>query len=174
MNRLGNLKGARNMYLNDTVCRINEINWGKVGTVVSNEDADLGYEFLRRLALFYKNEGLRPQPPMFTNIAKLLGDTENEFPIAMYCNPEVLEFVDDYQYLKKIFEFYIQLSIFVEKNPEYTVYLNVYEPLIRILEKEGFFVLRPQELEIQNVKYIPLNNWYDTFSTTEPYNNSEL
>ena len=166
-------RGEKEMYLDDTVCRINEINWEKVGTIVSNEDADLGCEFLRRLALFYKNEGMSKQPPMFTNIAKLLGDTENEFPISMYCNPRVLEFVSDYQYLKKIFEFYIQLSIFVEKKQKYTEYLNVYEPLIRILERGGFFVLRPQELEIQKVEYIPLNNWYDTFSTTEPYNISE-
>lgn len=70
-----------------------------------------------------------------------------------------MNFIYNYQYLLK--------------KTEYTVYLHVYEPLIRILEKGGFFVLRPQELEIQNVKYIPLNNWYDTFSTTEPYNISE-
>ncbi|MDT0121069.1 hypothetical protein Q9R46_00325 [Paenibacillus sp. RRE4] len=75
------------MYLDDTVCRINEINWRKVGTIVSNEDADLGYEFLRRLALFYKNGGIRPQPPMFTNVAKLLGDTENEFPTFSTTEP---------------------------------------------------------------------------------------
>lgn len=104
------------MHLNDTVCRINEINWRKVGTIVSNEDADLGYEFLRRLALFYKNEGLRPQPPMFTNIAKLLGDTENEFPIAMYCNPEVLEFIDDYQYLKKYLNFIYNYQYLLKKT----------------------------------------------------------
>lgn len=109
-------RGEKEMYLDDTVCRINEINWEKVGTIVSNEDADLGCEFLRRLALFYKNEGLRPQPPMFTNIAKLLGDTENEFPISMYCNPRVLEFVSDYQYLKKSLSFIYNYRYLLKKN----------------------------------------------------------
>jgi len=155
------------MYLDDTVCRINRINWGKVGTVISNEDAALGCEFLRRLALFYKNEGLKPQPPLFTNVAKLLGDTEGEFPISMYCHPRILEFVADYHYLKKIIEFTIQLSMFVEKKQEHSAYLNVYEPLIRILERGGFFVLRPQELEIHKIEYISLNGWYDRFLITE-------
>ncbi|WP_432774820.1 hypothetical protein AAFJ72_16660 [Brevibacillus gelatini] len=162
------------MYLDKAVSRINGIKWEEVGTIVSNGDADLGCEFLRRLALFYKNECLRPQPPMFSNIAKLLGDIDNELLISMYCNPKVLEFVGNYQYLSKIFEFYIQLSIYVDNKPQYTEYLNVYEPLIRILERGGFFVLRPQELEIQNVKYIPLNGWYDRFVSAEPYNISEL
>lgn len=163
----------RKIYLDNAVSRINDIKWEEVGTIVSNEDADLACEFLRRLALFYKNECLRPQPPMFSNIAKLLGDTENELLISMYCNPRVLEFVANHQYIEKLFVFYIQLSIYVDKKPKYTEYLNVNEPLIRILERGGFFVLRPQELEIQNVKYIPLNGWYDRFVSIEPYNISE-
>ncbi|MCG7376399.1 hypothetical protein MH215_05295 [Paenibacillus sp. ACRSA] len=162
------------MYLNNAVSRINGIKWDMIGAIVSNKDADLGCEFLRRLALFYKNECLSPQPPMFSNIAKLLGDTENEVLISKYCNPTVLEFVANYQYIKKIFEFYIQLSIYVDRNPKYTEYLNVYEPLIRIIERGGFFVLRPQELDIQNVMYIPLNGWYDRFVSTVPYDTSNL
>ncbi|MGG3283317.1 hypothetical protein [Paenibacillus solani] len=167
-------RGERKIYLDNAVSRINDIKWEEVGTIVSNEDADLACEFLRRLALFYKNECLRPQPPMFSNIAKLLGDTENELLISMYCNSRVLEFVANHQYIEKLFVFYIQLSIYVDKKPKYTEYLNVYEPLIRILERGGFFVIRPQELEIQNVKYIPLNGWFDKFVSTEPYNISEF
>lgn len=162
------------MYLDNAVSRIDGIKWDDVGTIVSNKDGDLACEFLRRLALFYKNECLSPQPPMFSNIAKLLGDTENEVHISMYCNPRVIEFVANYQYIKKLFEFYIQLSIYVDKNPKYTEYLNVYEPLIRIFERGGFFVLKPQELDIKNVMYIPLNGWYDRFVSAEPYETINL
>lgn len=34
-----------------------------------------------------------PLPPAFTNIAKLLGDLEDEIEISMYCSSEAVEFL---------------------------------------------------------------------------------
>ncbi|WP_339285692.1 hypothetical protein [Paenibacillus sp. FSL R5-0486] len=72
------------MLLENAVSKLNSINWGSVGTGVSEKDTNLGYEFLRRMAQFYKAEQLKPMPPAFTNVAKLLGDQEEELDISAY------------------------------------------------------------------------------------------
>ncbi|SFF33376.1 hypothetical protein SAMN04487969_1276 [Paenibacillus algorifonticola] len=158
------------MYLNKALDKINNIKWNEVGTIISKEDADLGREFLRRVAGFYKEESIKPMKPMFTHIAKLLGDTEEEVEISKYCSSLVLETIVKNTSAKRIFEFYIQLSKYVDKNSEYEKYLNVYEPLIRIFERGGSFIFRMHELEIENVAYISMNEWYDRFVEMEPIN----
>lgn len=42
------------MYLENAKLKINNIHWDKIGTTVTDEDSKLGYEFLRRLAIFLK------------------------------------------------------------------------------------------------------------------------
>ena len=88
------LKGEVEMYLEQAITRINNIDWDRVGTKSSVEDGNLGKEFLRRLA---------------------------------------------------------------------NAYISVYEPLIEIFECGGSFNLRKNDLDIENVIFIPLNNWFDKF-----------
>ncbi|AIQ11297.1 hypothetical protein [Paenibacillus durus] len=162
------------MYLNKAIEKINNVKWDEVGTIVSEEDADLGREFLRRAAQFYKEESIKPLKPMFTHIAKLLGDTEEGVDISKYCSSKALELLVKNTSAKRIFEFYIQLAKYVDENPEYQKYLSVYEPLIRIFEKGGLFVFRMHELEIKNVAYISMNGWYERFVEMEPIDIDEL
>ncbi|NPC93870.1 hypothetical protein HOO54_17010 [Bacillus sp. WMMC1349] len=151
------------MYLNKAVERINNIKWDQARLIVLEENAELGREFLRRLAQFYKVEEIRPLKPMFTNIAKLLGDIE-QVNISDYCSSVATDFLIKFNiYVYKIFGYYIQLVKYADKHPEYIKYLSIYELLIRIFERGGLFVFRINELEILNVISIPLAEWYERF-----------
>ncbi|AIQ11281.1 hypothetical protein [Paenibacillus durus] len=162
------------MYLTKTVERINNIQWDVVGKSTSRADVDLGYEFLRRLAHFFKEQSLKILPPLLANIAKLLGDNEEEVAISDYCNSEVIQFLGGNIYIKKIVEYYIQLSKYADKYPDASKYLSVYEPLIKIFERGGLYILRPRSLDVIDGGHIPLNNWYENFVDMEPIDISNL
>ena len=158
------------MYFTKAIERINNIDWDKVGIIGSEEDVDLGREFLRRAAQFYKEQSLKPMHPMFTHIAKLLGDTEQGIDVSKHCNSKALKMLAENTSAKRIVEFYIQLAKYVELNLEYTKYLSVYEPLIRIFERGGSLVFRMNELEIKNVIYLSMTNWYERYGEIQSTN----
>lgn len=162
------------MYLNKAVVKINSIKWHKVGTNFSKAQSNLGYEFLRRLAKFFKDESIKPIKPFAANIANLIGDTDKNISISDYCNTETVEFLGKNSYTKNIIHFYIQLAKYADKNPKAIKYLSVYEPLIKLLEIEGMYVLRLNELEIVNVAYYPLSGWYEDFVEMVPIDINEL
>lgn len=161
------------MYLDKAITRINNIQWNLVGTTCSKSDGDLGYEFLRRLAKFFKEEAITPFPPLFSNIAKLLGDDE-EVDISYYCNFETTKFLDKDLYIKKPVQHYIQLARLNDKNTKSVEYLCVYEPLIRILERGGSFTLRYHWLEVEKAGDFPLSGWYERFIDKKPIDVSDL
>ncbi|WP_310938419.1 hypothetical protein [Clostridium sp. SHJSY1] len=156
--------------MDEAIERINNIRWNEVGKKASEAEADLGYEFLRRLAKFFKEESIKPIVPLVGNIAKLLGDSEKEVVVSDYCNSEVVEFLGENIYKKNIIQYYIQLARYIDKNPDAAKYISVYEPLIKLLEQGGMFVLRIKELEIVNAGYYPLREWYERFVEKEPIN----
>ncbi|WP_419761082.1 hypothetical protein [Brevibacillus brevis] len=164
----------RKLYLNEVVSRINQIKWNEVRTKENEENSKLGIEYLRRLAIFFREESVRPIHPMIANIAKILGDVEEGIKISDFCSKEASDFLTKEAYFGKVFEYYIQLARYVDINPTYSKYLSVYEPLIRIAERGGFFVLKPHELDIINVSYIPLGNWYERYVIKEPIDISNL
>ncbi|MBD3922415.1 hypothetical protein H8B09_26925 [Paenibacillus sp. PR3] len=154
------------MYLEKALQRINGINWDVVGSNLSQSETHLGYEFLRRLAHFFKEQSQKPVPPLYANIAKLLGD-EEEVVISDYCNEKAIEFLDENKYVGKVFGYYLQLAKYTDKNPDAQIYLDVYDPLIRIIERGGLFILKHLELDIVNVANFPLNGWYERFVVKE-------
>ncbi|MGG4147290.1 hypothetical protein ABEW34_29660 [Paenibacillus algorifonticola] len=156
------------MYLDEAIVKINSVKWDAIGTNVSKADVKLAQEFLRRLAQFFKEELIKPRPPLFSNIAQLLGDNEEEIVISNYCSEEASKFLGRSIYTGKVFEYYIQLSKYVDEHQKAIKYLNVYEPLIKIIERGGLFDLRHQSLEIQNVGHMPLSGWFEKFVTKEP------
>lgn len=155
------------MYLIEAKERINSINWDFKGSMSPEVEADMACEFLRRLACFFKEEGIRPIKPLVANIAKLLGD-KDEIDISEYCSLEVLGFLGENTYVKNIVQYYLHLAMYADKNPDKYEYLKIYDPLIRILERGGVFVLKINSLDIVNGAHIPLNGWYDNFITMEP------
>lgn len=156
------------MYLNEAIVRINAIKWDEVGMKCSKTDVIFGDEYLRRLAKFFNEELIRPMPPIIANIAKLLGDVETEIVISNYCNPETIEFLDKRPYTGTIFQYYIQLAKYADKKPNTSKYLSVYEPLIKLIERGGMFVLRARDLDIIKAGYYPLGNWYERFVMMQP------
>lgn len=93
------------MYMNKCIKRINSINWDVVGSNISKSEVYFGYEFLRRLARFFKEKSIIPRKPLMTNIAKLLGDVDKEFIISDYCNKETVEFLEKNSYTREVIEY---------------------------------------------------------------------
>jgi len=162
------------MYLDKAVERINNIKWHEVGMNFSKAQIDLGYEFLRRLAKFFKDESIKPIKPFAANIASLMGDIDGSISISDYCNKETIEFLEKELYTQYIVQYYIQLAKYADKEPKAIKYLSVYEPLIRLLEIGGMFVLRCNELEIVHVAHFPYYGWYEGFVDKEPIDIDEL
>lgn len=79
------------MYFDQAITRINNIDWDKVGTNLSEEDDDLGAAFLYRLADFYSETLLKPYPPLFSDIAMLMGD-KREVSFDEYYNDKTKKF----------------------------------------------------------------------------------
>lgn len=140
---------------------------GRNGDDCIKKNADLGYEYLRRLAHFFKEESIKPVPPLIANIAKLLGDDEEEIVISDYCNENSTKFLANI-YIGKVFGYYIQLARYADRHFETSKYLSVNEPLINIVERGGMFVLKPRELDIIKVANYPLGSWYERFVEKEP------
>lgn len=156
------------MNLKVAIARINNIRWDRIGSNSSEVEADLACEFLRRLAQFFKENSIKPMPPIIANIAKLLGDNEDEVTISDYCNVESMGASGKNVYVYKVFEYYLQLAKFADKNKDAIKYLSVYEPLLKIFEREGMVVLKPRELNVEKCAHIPLNSWYDKFVDMKP------
>ncbi|WP_242223013.1 hypothetical protein [Bacillus cereus group sp. BfR-BA-01380] len=160
--------------MNEAIVRINNVKWDIVGTNASEAEATLGYEFLRRLAKFFEEESIQPIKPLVANIAKLLGDVEEEVIISDYCNSETVAFSSENIYIKNIIQYYIQLAKYADKNPDVIKYLSVYEPLIRILERGGMFVLKINTLDIVKAAHFPLDRWYEGFVEERPIDIDKL
>lgn len=158
------LKGRVEMYLERAIARINNIDWDKVGTKISTKDGDLGEEFLQRLANFYCETSIKLYPPLLSDIARLMGNSE-DMNFDKYYTDKTKNFLCGTIYQSKIIEYYLKLSQLAENNPEVRKYINVYEPLIEIFERGGSFKLRQNNLEIENVIFIPLIDWFEMFKS---------
>ncbi|CAH1224487.1 hypothetical protein [Paenibacillus sp. JJ-223] len=156
------------MYLDQAILRLNNINWSLVGTVSNKEDADVGYEFMRRLASFFKETQLAPKPPGLANVANLLGDSEGEIEIAALCNSDVVQFLSEDKNIQRMMQYYLQLARYADKNPDVHRYISIYDPLITLLERGGVFRITLRELVIKNGGTYPLNGWYERFFDKAP------
>lgn len=163
------------MHLKKAINRINTIEWGRLGGIIPpgpyndnmEYEAHLGYEYLRRMAGFIKEQNLKPSNPLFINIAAVLGDKQETNNLA-YCSLEVQYAVKDKSLLKTILNFYLQLANFADSNKNAALYLSIYDPLIQLLEHGLIFSYREAGLMIYNVSYYPLSGWYDRFVEALP------
>lgn len=95
------------MYFENAIERINKINWNKLGNPASQNEKNLGYEYLKRMAHFFYNQNLKPMNPLFTNIASLLGDKEI-MNIMEYCNVDAQERLEDKSTMEASLTFCLQ------------------------------------------------------------------
>jgi len=151
------------MIFEKAIQKIDNLDWKAIGTASLNNNDQLAYEFFRRMAVFFKEQKIEPISPRFANISGLLGDTSELIDIQDYCNPESIKYMKKYSGIDLVCSFYLQLARYSEENIEYSKYLSVYEPLLKIIERKGVFIFRVNEMEIVGVSYIPLGGWYDRF-----------
>lgn len=103
------------MYFNKAVDRINKIEWSKIGSSIDidNNEMYLGYEYLRGMAGFIKEQSLKPINPLFINVASILGDKQ-ETDYIDYYSKEVQDSVKDNALPKAILNFFLQLANYAD------------------------------------------------------------
>lgn len=162
------------MYLREAVSRSSNMDWSLVGTVVSPENERLAYEFFRRMASFFQKENLVPVSPKFADIARLLGGEKELIDLTTIYNQETIEYMNKFSGIELFCNFYLKLASYIDDHPEYSEYIHVYEPLLRILEWKGAFVFRVNELEIIGGGHFPLGGWYERFLNKPSYDIENL
>ena len=64
--------------------------------------------------------------------------------------------------------FYLQLSNYADSNEDAASYIQIYDPLIQLLEQGLIFAFREGGLMIYNSGYYPLSGWHDRFVEASP------
>lgn len=147
------------MYFENAIERINNIKNKEISDKFKEK---YGYKFLKELSNFYSEINVKPIPPVYSNIAKILGDKE-EIIIYDYCDEKILDEIED----KKVIKNYLQLARYADKYNEYAKYLKIYDPLIKVFEYGGRVLIKYNSLEITNEGFYPLSNWYLRFQAKE-------
>jgi len=149
------------MYYEDVVNRINSINWEQLNKIEGGNDNNLGGEYLRRMALFYKEHSIEKHPFIF-NIAEYLGNEET-IGVADCCNMEAQEALKNRSWPRAIVSFYLQLAKYADQKEEAATFLSIYDPLIKLLEKGFDFTYREGGLLIYNACFYSLHDWYERY-----------
>lgn len=151
--------------VNNTIDRISNINWEKIGD--NHKDLSLlGYEYLRRLAYFFNENNLKPINPMFASVVACI--TKNYYlstskeNFKKYCN-QLVKNTLKYSHNKNIIEYYFQVEFYPEDISIKKRYIDIYEPLIRIWELNGDFQISNLGIEIKHSGYFPTKNFYNNF-----------
>ena len=159
--------------------RINNINWNNFGKLGDRLDSDLVYEYLRRAAKFYKENSVKPVAPFYFDVVWSLGyKFGKELP-----EMDLSEFFEEKTVrnlskggvmVKNIIKGYLKLSEFIDEKNFLIKYLEVYDPLIRILERGGNYQYKEGGIMVQNSGLFPLHGWYEKFLEKEPIDINDM
>lgn len=152
------------MYIEKAIERLNNINWNNIGRNGQKKDMELGIEFLRKMAVFCKKNDIKPNLPFMTNLSLAQDHCVISKEILNKCNENVRMIIENPSLSTSIVNYYLQVSISADQNPEYIDCIDVYEPIIRLFEKGGDFVYRERGMSFINSGLIPLTNWLENFS----------
>ena len=154
------------MYFEEAMKRINKIDWNLFGKTVYNkknlEMVDPGSEYLKKIALFFHEQCIPPRNPLFTNVAELLG-YEEKVDIKECCNPIMEDVLKNSYIPKHMIECHLQMAKLVDMEPKYERYLNIYDPMICLMELGFNFSYREGGFMVYGDGFYPLNNWYKGF-----------
>ena len=160
------IKEVNKMYFEEAVKRINKIDWELFGkTVCSEEDLEiheLGSRYLKNMALFFYEQHIPPYNPLVISAAELLGYKE-KVDIKECCNPTIEVVLENCHIPKHMIECHLQMAKLVDMEPKYERYLNIYDPMICLMELGFNFGHREGGLMVYEVGFYPLNNWYNRF-----------
>lgn len=155
------------MYLDEAISRINKIDWNKSEELISKDKQYFGYEYMRRMANFMKEQDINPlMNPLFLNVASVLGYTTDKDYIKC-CSTKVQETLKN-RGARYTVSFYLQLADYADKRNAVESYLQIYEPMIRLLELGYKYGYREGGLMIYQLSLYPLRGWYERFVDAPP------
>lgn len=150
------------MYYNKALDRINRIDWTPLGTRVGKDEQRMGFKYLCRMAGFVEEQSIKPINPLLINIAKILGDVE-EIDYVENCNVQTRTALKNKSTPRYIVNFYLQLAHYADENNDISVYLQIYDPMICLLEQGYSYGFREGGLMIYHADLYPLSGWYERF-----------
>ena len=149
------------MYLEEAINRINKIDWKKVKVETRKDEKDLGYEYLCRIAEFIDEHKLNKRNPLFINIAFELG-YGSDIKYIDYCNLAVQKSLIGYPVPEHNLNCYMQLADYADQNKEVVRYLQIYDPLIQLMELGFLYAYREGGFIIYGGGFYPLQGmWYE-------------
>ncbi|WP_338543781.1 hypothetical protein [Paenibacillus tundrae] len=123
-------------YLNQAIKRISVIDWSCLGEQESKSQSYLCREYLRRATIFLKNHPGTCVPP-FIMISNSI--TEPQENIEMI---EVVSEIDN-SYHRALITSYLELCALIdEKNPIAMNNKDLFEPVMKLYERGGYFYRR--------------------------------
>lgn len=151
------------MYTEKAIERLNQINWNNIGENGHEKDMELGIDFIRKMAVFCKNNYIIPKLPFMTDLSSFFANCSIDDEILSKCNSDVRNIIKNPSLSTSIVIFYIKASILSDKDIQYIDCMNVYEPIIQLFEAGGYFVYRERGMDFINSGRIPLTNWFENF-----------
>lgn len=151
------------MYTEKAIERLNNINWNNIGQNGQKKDMELGIEFIRKIAVFCKENNITPTLPFMTDLASFFVTCTIGDEILNKCNNDVRKIIKNPSLSTSIVNYYLHASILSDQDIKYVHCMNVYEPIIRLFEKGGYFVYRERGMSFINSGLIPLTNWIENF-----------
>lgn len=156
------------MNFEQAILKINNIDWKKFRHT-EKKDFEQAREYMIRAAKFLKEYSLPPIPPLYINIAELLGSKER-IVLSDYCSSECIQALSEIKFHNRpmfILECYLELSKFSDIQNQYKKYLEVYEPLILLIEMGIDFGVCDNGIEIQNSCWYPRTSWLNIFHSID-------
>ena len=154
------------MYFEQAIERINNINWSGLSVRGGDDDKNLAGKYLHRMAVFIRDHSI-DRKIYLTNIAAELGD-EGSIDIADYCRIEAQEVLKRETLPRYMTMFYLQLAKYADQNPDAYEYMQVYDPMIQLLEEGFIYGHRERGIMIYGGTFYPLSNWYEKFLNINP------
>ena len=150
------------MKLEEAINRINKIDWKRVGKVTGKDEMYLGYEYLKRIAKFIDEQNLNRKrlKPLLINVAFEMGYCSDKKYID-YCSMEVQKALIGYSVAAYNLNCYLQLVDYAEEDKELEQYLQIYEPLIQLIERGFLYSIREGGFMVYGVGFYPLHGWYE-------------
>lgn len=153
------------MYTEKAIERLNKINWKNVGQNGQEKDMELGVEFIVKMAAFCNENGITPSLPFMTDLSSFLESYDLSEEILNKCNSDVRNVIENPTMSTSIVKYYIKASILADNDIKYVDCMNVYEPIIKLFEKGGYFVYRERGMSFINSGLIPLANWLEKYKS---------
>lgn len=141
--------------LNQAVERLSSIHFESLGDQLCDSHHILVSEYFRRVNAFIESASVSVDKYPIFSIASVLGKTVNLDISKVFPKLEKLENI----YIKALSYCYLEISALADQGiKEALDHVDLYEPIIKFLERGGSFYIRQGEMLVGKSAY-PLNYW---------------